>query len=167
MSPVLVLAAGNDARGDDALGPTLLARIEAQGWAHVRTVFDFQFQIEHALEFDGADLVLFIDAHARQTEPVVLSELRQAQAAVAGSHALSPAQVLGVHAQISAAPPPPIFVLSVAGEQFELGAAMSGRAQAALARAEALAFELLRHPDVPLWRRAAGGTRSSAADAAG
>ncbi len=156
MSPVLVLAAGNDARGDDAIGPMLIERIEAHGWPHVRTVFDFQFQIEHALELEGAALVLFIDAHARQRDPVVLSELRDAEAPMAGSHALTPAQVLGVHAQISRRAPPPVFVLSVAGAQFELGAGLSAAGKAALAAAEALLVELLPHPEACFWRNKAG-----------
>ena len=50
---MVVFAAGNDVRGDDALGPLLLARIEGLAMATVRCVFDFQLQVEHALDLDG------------------------------------------------------------------------------------------------------------------
>lgn len=152
MRPVVVFAAGNDARGDDAIGPVLLAWIESRRWAHVRTVFDFQFQIEHALDLDGAALALFIDAHAAQARPVSLAEIVSVEATAAGTHALSPAQVMGVHGRVSAAEAPPAFVLSVAGDAFELGEAMSATASAAVDQAKDWITTLLTTPDLAAWR---------------
>ena len=59
---VVVFGWGNVSRGDDGLGPLLLARIEALGLPHVTTIEDFQLQIEHALDLRDADLALFVDA---------------------------------------------------------------------------------------------------------
>lgn len=152
MSPVVVFAAGNDARGDDAIGPVLLAWIESRGWTHVRTVFDFQFQVEHALDLDGAALALFIDAHAAQARPVLLTEIVSVEAATAGTHALSPAQVMGVHRRVSTAAAPPSFVLSVAGDAFGLGEVMSATASAAVDQAKDWLATLLTTPDAAAWR---------------
>jgi hydrogenase maturation protease len=156
MNPVVVFAAGNDARGDDALGPQLLAWIEAQGWAHVRTVFDFQFQVEHALELDGAALALFIDAHADLPAPLRFEALGAPEPPAPGTHALSPAQVMAVHAQVSDAVPPPAFVLAVAGVDFGLGAPMSAQAAAAAEAAQRLLAQLLDAPGRAAWERLAG-----------
>ena len=47
---LVVLGWGNDARGDDGLGPALLGRIAALALPHVVTIEDFQLQIEHAMD---------------------------------------------------------------------------------------------------------------------
>ena len=155
MNRVVVFAAGNDARGDDAIGPVLLDWIEAQAWAHVRTVFDFQFQVEHALDLDGADLALFIDAHVAQAAPVCLEEIKLFEPTAAGTHALSPAQVMGVHARVCAGHAPPAFVFSVVGTRFELGEGMSAAARAAVDRAKSCLERMLSAPDVAVWREGA------------
>ena len=49
---VVVFAVGNPSRGDDALGPLLMAGLEQQDWPGVQLVSDFQLQIEHALDLD-------------------------------------------------------------------------------------------------------------------
>ena len=66
-APVLVFAVGNESRGDDALGPQLLRALEA--WLRVGDETDqfelleeFQLQIEHAMDMQNRQLVLFIDA---------------------------------------------------------------------------------------------------------
>ncbi|MBK7846051.1 MAG: hypothetical protein IPJ73_00935 [Zoogloea sp.] len=59
---LVIFAVGNPSRGDDALGPLLMAELETQSLPGVTLVTDFQLQIEHALDLDGHDLALFIDA---------------------------------------------------------------------------------------------------------
>jgi hydrogenase maturation protease len=61
----LVLAVGNPSRGDDALGPALLERLRDAGVdaaGDVELLTDFQLQIEHALDLQGRQAVLFVDA---------------------------------------------------------------------------------------------------------
>ena len=153
MSCIVVLAAGNDARGDDAIGPRLLAHVDTLARPDVRTVFDFQFQLEHALEIENADLVLFIDTHCAQQAPVCLTAVDADPEPFATSHALSPAQVMAVFARVVGTPPPPVFLLSVAGESFALGEGLSPRGQAAFDAATALLETLLDAPDAACWRR--------------
>ena len=64
MIDLVVLAVGNEARGDDALGPRLLARLDELALPGVRTVLDFQFQVEHALDLDGAGAALTFVANS-------------------------------------------------------------------------------------------------------
>jgi len=67
---LVVFGWGNDASGDDGLGPLLLARVARAAWAGVTTVENFQLQIEHALDLDGAEAALFVDAGKDTPAPV-------------------------------------------------------------------------------------------------
>jgi len=152
MTRVLVLAAGNEMRGDDAVGPRLAGFVDSLGRAEVNTLVEFQFQVEHAVDVADADLVLFIDAHASLAGPLQLSELHPDEARPApGSHAVSPAEVLGVARRLGLSLPP-VFVLAVRGCQFELGASMSPGTAVACAEAEGLLLQLMGHPQVDAWR---------------
>ena len=71
---VVVIGWGNDARGDDALGPLLLRRI-AEARPELDIVEDYQLQIEHALDLEGYDAVVFVDASRGLTEPFVFREI--------------------------------------------------------------------------------------------
>lgn len=139
---LVVLAVGNEARGDDALGPRLLARLEELRLPGVRTVLDFQFQVEHALDLDDAGAALFIDAHCRQAELAVLAPLEPAASSGVGSHALTPAQVLAVQRQIGRALPP-AWLLSLRGTAFGLGEGLSRDGEASLAAGWACLTEFL------------------------
>ncbi|MBP7522487.1 MAG: Ni/Fe hydrogenase, partial [Leptothrix sp. (in: Bacteria)] len=58
VAKVVVFGWGNTSRGDDAIGPLLLADLAAARLPGVETIEDFQLQIEHALDMVGADLLL-------------------------------------------------------------------------------------------------------------
>lgn len=159
---VLVIAVGNRSRGDDALGPLLLDRLDAF-LAHRRVrddfelIEDFQLQIEHALDIAGRRLVLFIDAGTGTAVPFGFCGVAAA-APLAGhsTHALAPQAVLGVHRQITGEEPPPAFVLCVRGERFGLGEDLSVAARAHLEAAWRHLVALCDRPDVLHWRDAAG-----------
>jgi len=76
---LVVFAWGNDARGDDGLGPLLLERMARAAWAGVQAIEDFQLQIEHALDLDGADLALFLDAGKDTPAPFAFAEIEPAR----------------------------------------------------------------------------------------
>lgn len=144
-APVVVIAIGNPSRGDDALGPHLLARLE--GWlaaeggvGKVELIEDFQLQIEHAIDLEGRRLALFIDAGERTPGPYRFTRIQPAAGVTHTSHALPPEAVLQVYCRTGSGEPPPAFVLCVRGESFELGEGLSA---AAAANAEA-AWELLQ-----------------------
>jgi hydrogenase maturation protease len=149
---------GNPSRGDDALGPLLLERV-ARAFPGVATVSDFQLQIEHALDLLSHDLVLFIDAATGLGAPYTLTEIQpDARQSVPLTHALTPQAVLDVYVRIEGCAPPPAFVLAVAGQDFELGAALSDAGRQALEAAWEEVIVLLSAPVVGVWRgRAAGG----------
>jgi len=158
---VVVIAVGNRSRGDDAIGPLLLDRL--QDWlasgdrgADIELIEDFQLQIEHALDLAGRRLVLFIDAGTGTAAPYrLLATEAAAPSASHSSHALAPAAVLGVYRQITGANPPPAFVLCVRGHRFELGEDLSQPARAHVEAAWRQLVDLCEKPDVGHWQEAA------------
>jgi hydrogenase maturation protease len=149
--PVLVFAWGNPSRGDDALGPALLEMLETRQreggeFAGVELLCDYQLQVEHALDLQGRQRVLFIDASVSAQTPCVLQQLRPQQDASYTTHAMSPAAVLAVYEQINDEPPPPAFMLSIRGYEFELGEELSLQARSNLQQGYRLACDFLNDP---------------------
>jgi len=158
---VVVFAVGNRSRGDDAIGPLLLERLEA--WlagvdrgADFALIEDFQLQIEHALDLAGRRLALFVDAGTGTPAPY---DFRTIGAAAPGgshsSHALGPAAVLGVYRQVTGEDPPPAFVLCVRGERFALGEDPSPAARVHIEAAWRQLAALCERPDPEHWRATA------------
>ena len=158
---VVVFAVGNPSRGDDALGPLLMTWLEQQARPGVRLVSDFQLQIEHALDLEGHQLALFIDAGTGTPAPFEFRETGPARTRPVSSHALAPEAVLQVYADIQRRPPPPAFVLCIRGEGFGLGDGLSPDAERNLAEARHHLECCLDQADAVRWRQLAG---SSAAD---
>ena len=98
----LVFGVGNPSRGDDALGPLFVERLDA--WSAtagdlsvaLATLTDFQWQIEHALDLADIDVVIFVDASVRAEPPFELAPLAAKFDATHSTHALSPACLLAV-----------------------------------------------------------------------
>lgn len=133
--PLLVLAAGNPARGDDALGPMLLDAIAADAGDDTECLDAFQFQPEHALDLTRRRAVLFVDASRPQdTRGVALRPLSPAAALRGATHALTPAEVLAVALRIGVVLPP-CWLLAIRGDRFGLGEPVTAPARARLVRA--------------------------------
>jgi hydrogenase maturation protease len=149
---LLIFGYGNPSRGDDALGPMLLERLEAEAYPGVECLTDFQLQVEHALDLEGRELALFIDAHISCPPPFTFTRLHPENDRSYTTHAMSPAAVLQVFTEIHQRPPPPSFLLSIRGERFELGEALSLAAQANLDAAVAFAHKLCVNPERDYWQ---------------
>lgn len=160
LAPVAVFAIGNPSRGDDALGPALLARFA--DWLAVRgrsgefeLLEDFQLQIEHAVDLQGRNLALFIDAGVGTPGPWVFRALRAEEGLSHSSHALSPEAVLRVYGQTFGEAPPPAYVLCIRGESFELGEPLSPAAQSNLESAFGKMQELAERATSAAWAEVA------------
>jgi hydrogenase maturation protease len=125
---MLVFGYGNPSRGDDAIGPLLIERLEALrrsgGLRGVDLLTDFQLQVEHALDLCNRKGVIFVDAAADQSEPLRWIAVEPEPHAAWSSHSLSPGAVAGVY-QAMYGRPPPMWLLAVRGESFELGNGLS------------------------------------------
>ncbi len=133
----LVFAVGNPSRGDDALGPLLVERLEQ--WianapalpVDLVLLTDFQWQVEHALDLLDVDVAIFADASVSGATSFEIAPLAPQFDASYSTHTLSPACVLAVSGWLGQALPQ-AWLLSMPGEEFELGAPLSATAQEAL-----------------------------------
>ncbi len=155
-APVVVFAVGNPSRGDDAIGPELLARLAAwldkAGLAErVELIEDFQLNIEHALDLAGRELALFIDAGENTPAPYVFERIFPTAIPSHSTHALPPQAVLQVYRQTEGREPPPSFVLCVRGERFELGEGLSPEALGRIDEAMVLLELLIKQPNLAGW----------------
>jgi hydrogenase maturation protease len=130
----LILAWGNPSRGDDALGPLLAEAIAALNLPGVVCLTDFQLQIEHALDVRDCQRLLLVDASASAAPPFEISRPQPAADPSLFSHAMSPAALLQVCADLGH-PLPETWLLAIRGEQFVLGEPLSLSAQKHLAAA--------------------------------
>ncbi|MDP2805647.1 MAG: hydrogenase maturation protease [Gallionellaceae bacterium] len=169
--PVLIFAIGNESRGDDALGPLLLRKLDMwlqeQGEIENSTlalplngggdVFElleeFQLQVENAMDMKGRRLVLFIDAGIETELPFSFYRAQAKDAPVLYSHALEPESLLKVYEQFYQEPPPAVFILCIRGEAFELGESLSPEATERLEQAFEFCKKRLLHAEVKLWEQ--------------
>jgi len=132
-APVLIFTYGNPSRGDDALGPSMYDLLEkhkqeTNKLCGVDLLTDYQLQIEHAVDLEHRQLVIFVDASVSSPEPYGFHELQAERDESYTTHAMSPASVLEVFRQINHCDPPKTFLLAIRGYEFELGQNISEQA---------------------------------------
>lgn len=150
--PILIIAIGNESRGDDALAPLLLRKLQMQGLpGNTELLEDFQLQIEHAADMAGRELVLFVDAGMDTPAPFSFYRAKPDDGRTVFSHALAPEAVLATYAQVYGQTPPPAFVLCLRGERFELGEALTPEAKRHMDAALAFAQDLLCEARAEIW----------------
>ena len=152
MVKLLLFGYGNPGRGDDALGPELIARITQLQLADVECQNDMQLQVEHVADLAGCDRVLFVDADMSCAEPFEFSEIMPEKDGSYTSHAMSPSALLHAYSQVYGKDAPPAFLLRIRGYDFELGDPLADKACANLEAATKLVVELCTTVSLPVWR---------------
>ncbi len=143
-APILIFGWGNPSRGDDALGPLFIERIESLGLPGVECLTDFQLQVENALDIQDRQCILFVDASISATAPFSTSRLAPVHDASFSTHAITPEAVMQVYVDLHGIEPPPCHLLAIRGEYFELGAEMSSAAVSHLEAALLWALDWLK-----------------------
>jgi len=139
-APRLIFTYGNPSRGDDALGPAMFDllekhKLETGKLVDVDLLTDFQLQIEHAVDLEHRELVLFVDAGISCPAPFEMHRVQATRDDSFTTHAMSPAAVLAVYRQINHHEPPPAYLLTIRAYEFGLGRKMSDAAEANLTKA--------------------------------
>lgn len=150
---LLLLGYGNPGRGDDGLGPALVEAL-AKNAPQVTARVAMQLQVEHVLDLAVCDLALFADAGVDTPAPFTLERLclpSKGQRLAPFSHAVSPWALLAIYQETLMAPPPPAFLLTIAGERFDFAEGISPAAHKHLQAALAFAETLLSKPDPAQW----------------
>lgn len=148
---IAIFGWGNPSRGDDALGPLLLERLEKGLPDGIALISDFQLQIEHVTDMPEHSLLLFIDAAKDCPAPFQFTRLSAVRDRSYSSHSLSPEALLSVYQTVYRIPAPDAFLLAIAGYGFELGAPLSEQAQKNLDKAITFVQVLLQTPSASSW----------------
>ncbi len=127
--PLLVFTWGNPSRGDDAIGPYLDELLREHDLPEVDLLTDFQLQIEHVVDLEHRERILFVDASVTAESPFECLSLQPEEDSSYTTHAMSPASLLSVYRRVHQMQPPPADLLSVRGYEFGLGLALSDRAR--------------------------------------
>ena len=160
---VLVFTYGNPSRGDDALGPAMFDLFEkhkqdTNELDNVDLLTDFQLQVEHAVDLEHREGVLFIDASVSCPAPYEFLKLHPERDDSYTTHAMSPASVLNVYQHINQSEPPPSYVLTIRGYEFELGQTITEQARKNLQKSYDFITSLLE-TDVENWLEKARNAR--------
>ena len=133
IAPILIFAYGNPSRGDDALGPAMFELLEknkkeSSELDKIDLLTDYQLQIEHAVDLEQRECVLFIDASVSASAPYEFHQLHAERDDSYTTHAMSPVAVLDVYRKINQRNPPPSYMFSIRGYEFGLGQAITEQA---------------------------------------
>ncbi len=142
-APILIIAIGNESRGDDALAPLLVRRLQTGIPEYVELIEDFQLQIEHVTDLIERSAVLFLDADVSCIAPFHFSKITGAHDNSYTSHAMTPFALMHTYYHVYGTDAPPCFLLRIRGYSFELGAGLNDEASANLECATKKAREWL------------------------
>jgi hydrogenase maturation protease len=151
-NPVLIFTWGNPSRGDDAIGPCIHDRLQTTDMAGVDLQTDFQLQIEHVIDLESRERILFVDASVSAQAPFEFCELRPDRDSSYTTHAMSPGALMSVFTQVNGQQPPPSFMLSVRGYEFGLGLPISGEAKRNTEMAYSFIIDLLKSESSKDWQ---------------
>jgi hydrogenase maturation protease len=154
-APVLIFSYGNPSRGDDALGPEIFELLEknkqeSSALDSIDLLTDYQLQIEHAVDLDQRECVLFVDASTTGSAPYDFYPLQAERDNSYTTHAMSPAAVLDVYQQINQRKPPSCYMLTIRGYEFGLGQPLTEQAEINLQQGYLFIRNLL-DTDIGLW----------------
>ena len=128
IKPVLIFTWGNPSRGDDALGTQAYNQLLTENLENVELLTDFQLQIEHVVDLENRERVLFVDASVSATAPFEFYRLQSGRDDSFTTHAMSPESLLATYETVNQRPAPPAYMLSIRGYEFDLGLPVSGNA---------------------------------------
>ncbi len=156
VKPILIFGYGNISRGDDALAPLLIERLEQQHALHycghpVRFLTEYQIQIEHILDMQGCQRVLLIDAHQALERAYHFELLEPRQETSYTTHGVTPSTLLSIYQQTLHQAPPPSYLLALQGEAFNLGENLSPLAEQSLQQAYEFCTAILKQEDFSCW----------------
>lgn len=151
--PILVFGYGNLSRGDDALGVLMLQHIEENfALDNIDLLTDFQLQIEHALDLENRELVVFVDASVKSEIAFEFTRLQPVRDLSHTTHAMSPAAILDTYQTIKKQTPPPCFLLAIGAASFELGEDLGNQARQNLKKACDFMDSLLKNQTLDFWQ---------------
>ncbi|MGB8957454.1 MAG: hydrogenase maturation protease [Candidatus Aminicenantales bacterium] len=130
----LVLGIGNPGRGDDGLGAAAAEGLKKRRLRGVTCDANYQLNVEDALACAAQDVVIFVDAGRGLRQPFTFTTIEPDHRMPALSHALRPATVLALAAELYGKRPE-ARLLAIRGHDFSVGEGLTRRAEGHLALA--------------------------------
>lgn len=149
----LIFTWGNPSRGDDAIGPEIYQQLKKLELENVELQTDFQLQIEHVIDLEDRERILFIDASVSATAPFEFNRIYAEQDDSYTTHAMSPQSLLSVYEKVNKQAAPPAFMLSVRGYAFDLGLPIFDKAALNLDKAMFFIKKQLINNDTKNWQK--------------
>jgi hydrogenase maturation protease len=146
---VLIYGIGNPGRGDDGLGPRLIARLQEEGGAAADLEIRYQLNIEEALKIKDYDVVVFVDASKEIDSPWKFLEIEPSETIAFTTHQLAPESVLALSQELYGRTPK-AFALAIKGYDWDLGQTLSEEAEKNLSRALECLTDFLKSPRMAL-----------------
>jgi len=156
VKPILIFTWGNPSRGDDAIGPQMYERLTGEHLDGVELLTDFQLQIEHTMDLESRERIVFIDASVSAKAPFEFYRIEPVVDDSYTTHAMSPESLLATYEKVNGAAAPPAYMLEVRGYGFELGQPISERAGANIADAFGFIRELVAGHAAGDWDKLSG-----------
>lgn len=155
VKPVLIFGYGNPSRGDDALGPALIEKLQnaldqSDIGKQVEYQTDFQLQIEHTLDMEDRRLIVFIDASLSPEKAFEFNSLTGKKDPSYTSHAMSPDALLNLYNQLHPENNTEVYLLAIRGYEFELGSGMTAQACGNLSLGQDFLHEWLKEQVIHL-----------------
>lgn len=114
---------------------------------------DFQLQIEHVMDLEKRERVIFVDASVSGKAPFEFYQIQADKDDSYTTHAMSPQSLLAVYEKVNKQTPPTSFMLSVRGYEFGLGLAVSDKAAANLVDAAGFIKQRLSDNSTKDWQQ--------------
>ncbi len=127
---VLVMAFGNIARGDDALGIRLAEYLSNEYRDNIDIETDYQLNIELSAELLNYNKVIFVDASISCREPFEFYKINSDSKIAFTTHSVKPETVLGVYEKCfgNHNSIPETWVLAIRGYDFDMSDSLSEKA---------------------------------------
>jgi len=152
---ILVLAYGNQSRGDDAIALLLQQQIKHRlsSICGLKAIYltDYQIQIEHVMDMQGCERVLLLDADQTLTKPYDFSRVIDQSSMDYTTHKMIPSMLLFTYRKVFEKEPPPTYLLALQGECFELNEPVTNQAKTSLNITEKWLFPILQQNNLKLW----------------
>ena len=114
---------------------------------------DFQLQIEHIIDLENRQRVIFVDASVSAKAPFEFQQIQADKDNSYTTHAMSPQALLAVYEKVNKQAAPTSFLLSVRGYEFGLGLAVSDKAGVNLGKAVGFIEQCLANNSTEEWRQ--------------
>jgi hydrogenase maturation protease len=120
----LMIGYGNPLRGDDGLGPHVVEHIARGRWPDVEPVIVHQLTPELSVRIVGAAAVVFVDAGMDCDGPFRITKLDPGGSTGSRTHFSDPRLLLALARDLFG-PAPPAWMVTIAGQNFDLGEPLS------------------------------------------